>query len=447
MAQHPNIVLLVVDTLRADHLGAYGYGHPTSPNIDRLAQRGVVFTRARATSSWTKPSVASLFTSRRPSEHQAVSFDRGLRADLPTLAELLRDAGYRTMGVSANFVHVNSTTGLSRGFDIWETITLNPDHTSDDTLLIFRMNRDDEKAVKLRAATAPEVNRVVLDLLPPAEGPPLFLYVHYMDPHAGYMPPEPYRSAFLDEGDAGKGMSSDTIVDLTKRSARLSPTDLRRMVALYDAEIATTDAAIGSLLAALEQRGFGDDVVTVVLSDHGEEFGEHGGWFHGLTLHREALSIPLVIHDSRVSGARSRRTDLVNLLDVPTTLLALAGVGKAPGMRGRDLLDPGPLPARDIVAELHPDPLFEDHLHPRSQALSVTRWPWKVIVGMDGEERLLYRLDRDPLENEPIDHAVEAAEALLQAAAELTRTRPTPGPGTSVDPDTLDELRALGYAD
>ena len=111
----PNLLLILIDNLRADHLGVYGYGRDTSPQIDRLGASGVVFENAGATSSWTKPSVASLFTSRDPSEHNAVSFARHLKPELPTLAESLRNAGYRTIGVVANFVHVNERWGFDRG--------------------------------------------------------------------------------------------------------------------------------------------------------------------------------------------------------------------------------------------------------------------------------------------------------------------------------------------
>ena len=183
----PHIVLIVVDTLRADHLGAYGYDRPTSPHIDKLAEGGVVFTRATAPSSWTKPSMASLFTSLRPSQHGAVSFARQLDSGAPTLAELLRAAGYRTVGVTGNFVHVNETSGLHRGFDVWESISYQLGEGAGDMLLSLKT--DDGREVALRAPVAGEVNREVLRRLPPAEGPPLFLYVHYMEPHVIYFIP------------------------------------------------------------------------------------------------------------------------------------------------------------------------------------------------------------------------------------------------------------------
>ncbi|UCE85488.1 MAG: sulfatase, partial [Deltaproteobacteria bacterium] len=179
----PNLVLIVVDALRADHLGAYGYGRPTSPNIDRLAREGVVFDSAVATSSWTRPSVGSLFTSRLPSEHGADSYTTGLSPDLPTLAESLREAAYHTVGVSGNFIHVNEG-GFERGFERWRPLGKRVDRGGEDVL--WSVRRENEKPVELRAPRAQEVNDEVFEALGDSPAQPMFLYVHYMDPHTGY---------------------------------------------------------------------------------------------------------------------------------------------------------------------------------------------------------------------------------------------------------------------
>ncbi len=155
----PNLILILIDTLRPDHLGAYGYARPTSPHIDRLAAAGTLFTHAVAPSSWTKPSVASLFTSRSPSEHGAVSFHRHLSADLPTLAEALRDGGYDTIGVSGNFVHVSETTGLSRGFERWLDLSRRAQSKEDS---IFNTSDKKGRPVHRRAPNGKEINEEVL---------------------------------------------------------------------------------------------------------------------------------------------------------------------------------------------------------------------------------------------------------------------------------------------
>jgi arylsulfatase A-like enzyme len=446
----PHLVLIVIDTLRADHLGTYGYERATSPHIDRLAKRGLVFANALAASSWTKPSVASLFTSRYPSEHGAVSFERDLSSTLPTLAEMLREAGYRTVGVSGNFVHVAERTGFARGFDAFETLVFEVEGPGGEMLLA--MSGEDGELDYLRAPTGSEVNRRVLDLLPAPDAAPVFLYVHYMEPHPGYAPPEPQRSAFITDAAVHARATPATatyLSDLAGSAADLEPAERQRLIDLYDAEIAAVDGAVGELVRELEDRGYMENTVIAVTSDHGEEFGEHGGWFHGLTLNRECLSVPIVLHDARRPGSGVRRRDPVDLLDVPTTLLALAGVTPPPSMRGRDLLAAEP-PPRDLVAELHRDPVFEDHVRPRVQKLALTRWPWKAIVGVDGT-RSFYRLDRDPEELRPLPTGGDEVPGdLLAALSDLERSLARAEPASEVrpvDPETRAGLRALGYAE
>jgi arylsulfatase A-like enzyme len=446
----PNLVLIVIDTLRADHLGTYGYERATSPHIDRLAERGLVFANALTTSSWTKPSVASLFTSRYPSEHGAVSFERNLSSKLPTLAEMLREAGYRTVGVSGNFVHVAERTGFARGFDAFESLVFEVERPGGEMLLA--MPGEDGELDYLRAPTGSEVNRRVLDLLPDPDSAPVFVYVHYMEPHPGYSPSEPQRSAFVTDSAAharGAPATAGYLSDLAASAADLEPAERQRLVDLYDAEIAAVDEAVGELLRELEDGGYMENTVVAVTSDHGEEFGEHGGWFHGLTLNRECLQVPIVFHDTRKRGSGERRQDPVDLLDLPTTLLALAGVAPPPSMRGRDLLAPEP-PARDLVAELHRDPVFEDRVRPRVQKLALVRWPWKAIVHVDGT-RSFYRLDRDPEELHPLpgggnEVPGELLAALSDLEDSLTRAEPA-SEARPVDPETRAGLRALGYAD
>ncbi len=432
----PHLALVLVDTLRADHLGAYGYTRPTSPRIDALAAGGVVFDHARSPSSWTKPAVASLFTSRLPSEHGVVRFDRPLGDELPTLAAALASAGYRTVGASANPVHVSRETGLARGFDDWTSLML----------------RGPGEAGPPRSPTAAELNDRLLPALPEAGEGPVFLYVHYIDPHAPYDPPRRHLARFLRDPAAHRRAPAATLeysVDLAAGRATAGPGERERLVDLYDAEIAGVDEAIGRLVDELRRR-WGDDLVVVVTADHGEEFLDHDGWTHGLTLHRECLAVPLVVRDFREPARAVRREDPVDLLDVPTTLLALAGLPAAPGMRGRDLLAPGPLPARDLVAELHPDARFEDFVALRSHDAALLRWPWKLIVPREGEPQL-YRVDRDPAERDALAEGEEApareladALATLRADAAPVRTDRVPAP---LAPEQLEGLRALGYVE
>lgn len=443
----PHLVLIVVDTLRADHLGAWGYDRPTSPFLDSLADRGVRFSHAFAPSSWTKPSVGSLFTSLLPSEHGAVSFADNLSPQAPLLATRLREAGYRTIGISGNFVHVNETAGFARGFDVWRTLAQRLEGPEGALLTLG----EGEHALYLRAQPAERVNEAVFTALPAPEDGPVFLYVHYMEPHADYAPPEPMRRAFARDPAAhaaGPPATSDYVVDLAAGRRSIDDREHERLVDLYDAEVATVDRAIGSLVEGLVERGF-RDAVLVVVSDHGEEFGDHDGWFHGVTLYGESLHVPMLFRDLRRPGPGTQHDRPVDLLDVPTTLLSLAGATPAPGMRGRDLLATG-FPTRELVAELHPDPLFERKVRPRVQRLALLRWPWKVIL-RDGAAPLVYDLARDPAEARSADlHGAGPPPDLVADArarqSDLGRSAPSTPP-TPLDAAARQRLRALGYAD
>lgn len=441
--QQPNLLLVVIDTLRADHVGAYGYARPTTPGIDRLAAEGTLFEHAFSTSSWTKPAVGSLFTSRLPSEHRAVAFQQHLRLDLPTLAESLGAAGYLTMGVSGNFVHVAKHTGMARGFEVWLRLSKRTDDPSDT---LWTQQGRNHREIKLRAPHAPEVNRAVLSLLPEPDGRPLFLYVHYMDPHTSYVPPEHQRARFARDPAAhaaGPPASSDYVTDLARGVVSADAAERRRLVDLYDAEIAAADASLTELVAALGARGYGDPLLVTVVADHGEEFGEHGSWFHGIQLHAESVAVPLVIWDSRGRGVAQRRAEPVDLLDVPTTLLAAAGAPRPDGMVGRDLRA-SVLEERVLVAEQESDPAMQEQALQREQRVAVTDWPWKLIRTASGG-LLWYRLDRDPGERVPLP---SGDPVLAEWAERNLAERPMPASDVApLDPEQSEALRALGYLD
>ncbi|MCH2173114.1 sulfatase [Myxococcota bacterium] len=443
----PNIVLIVIDTLRADHVGAYGYPRPTSPNIDRLAAAGVLFGQAHAPSSWTKPSVASLFTSRHPSEHGAVAFQHHLAPEIPTLAELLRDAGYRTLGVSGNFVHVSEDTGLARGFDDWVALSM-PARSEGNS--IFTDMDPVGAPVYRRAPTARELNREALQRVPEVGERPLFLYLHYMEPHSAYAPPAPWRRAMSRDPNyrTGEIATSSLLKSLARGEEPVDARDQAWLVDLYDAEIASVDAALGNLLAALERRGYGENTIVWVLSDHGEEFGEHGSWFHGISLHGESLRIPMMFRDFRTPMAGVQKNTPVDLLDVAPSILSQAGAKRPKTMEGRDLSGEGPLPERDLVAELHADPPFEANVAPRSHTLAILRWPWKAIAPRE-QPAQIFRIDRDAGEQREVPPEEPAPRALAQRLVDLlsNRTEPTAAEGPPIDAETLEGLRALGYAD
>jgi len=279
----PHVIVFMVDTLRADHLGVYGYPLPTSPTLDAFARESLVFERAYAQSSWTRASVGSLFTGLFPSRHGAYTPFRNLRSDVATLAALLRREGYATASFVAN-PNLLPIFGFGKGFDEVRDIGASA-----------RSGR-----AGIPGARAREVVDGVLDYLDHRPSRPLFLYVHLLDPHGPYGAPYgPFRKAFLPGPDA---------------SAQ------ERNVALYDGEIAYVDHHFGRLLERLKADGLYEDAFIFVMSDHGEEFGDHGGHGHGHTLYDELLRVPLILRQPGAQGAGTIVRQPVRLLDVLPTL-------------------------------------------------------------------------------------------------------------------------------
>ena len=316
----PDVVLVVVDTLRADHLGTYGFELPTSPNLDRFAEEGVVFERALAASSNTMPSHASLMTSRFVREHSVGWINGTTRLeDTETLAMRFRAAGYETGAFVSNFV-LRRASGLDAGFDVY-----------DDELAAAEANRPD---IFERAADATTARATAW--LAARGARPVFLFVHYQDPHGPYTPPPewlpPFAALEAAPSPALAPLASDTEPGGIPRYQQLPGLDqLAQYRSRYAGEIAYFDASFGRLLAALAARE--RPSVVALTADHGESFGE-GGFFlsHGHATTPDQAHIPLVL---RAPGlAPGRRTEPVHHVDVAPTLLELAGLAVPADARG-----------------------------------------------------------------------------------------------------------------
>ncbi|HMB55417.1 MAG TPA: sulfatase, partial [Thermoanaerobaculia bacterium] len=312
----PDVVLVVVDTLRADHVGWDGYRRDTTPNLDRLAAESVVYSQARAQAPCTSPSVNSLLTSRHPWTFTGRPYGHlGIPRDVPTVATLLRDAGYRTAAVSASPVvrarpnEINREGGFGQGFD----------------LFLDGCERRDAACVNRRAET-------LLRLLPS----PRFFYLHYFDPHDPYAAPEGagFAGSYGGGDEAvGEGDPLPAVRRLHETGdAGLSAAEVAHLVDRYDDEIAWVDEQLGELIAGLDL----DRTLLIVTSDHGESFLEHGHLQHCRSLYDEEIRVPLLVRPPGGTAA-TRVDDPVALLDVAPTLLDWAGVGRGEGMVGRSL--------------------------------------------------------------------------------------------------------------
>lgn len=341
-ARAPNVLLIVLDTVRAGSLSLHGYDRPTTPNLDRWAQRGIVFERALATSSWTFPSHASLFTGRWAHELSA-DWQTPLDTRSPTLAEMLRDSGYLTAGFSANLFYCTSEFGLARGFLHYEDYPRSVSQALVSTsigreLISFSLNEDfafrfrgwvgyDEIPGRKNAAA---ISSSFLRWLGRQDGRrPFFAFLNYLDAHQPFLAPPPFDARF---GEAG-----------SRRDPRhwwnrpWTPQDVKAETDAYDSAIAYLDHELGRLLDELQRRAVLDDTLVVITSDHGEHLGERGYMRHGNTLYPEVLHVPLLMLLPKGQAAGRRVGDPVSLRDVPATILSVANTNCEACLPGESL--------------------------------------------------------------------------------------------------------------
>ena len=319
--RHPRgIVMIVVDSLRADHVGTYGYPRDTTPHLDALAAESVVFERAYSQSSWTTPSFASIFTSLYPSVHRVghaktrFGYTWSLAESPPTLATSLSDAGFATAAL-VDIPTLSKRRGLGRGFDSY----VNLEEIAKDGAVTRRTDPDAVAVLRELAGRN-------------------FLFVwHILDPHWPYHPP-PEHDRFGPpdyEGSFENGLDRTGVSELVEGRLPLSTADRKRLVALYDAEVRYADEQIGSLVDALDAIGLADAVMLIVTSDHGESLLEHGHYGHSLPMYEETLRVPLIV---RRPGVVPRRVpNVVQLIDLMPTLLDEMDVEAPDGLQGQSL--------------------------------------------------------------------------------------------------------------
>lgn len=314
-----NVIILMVDTLRADHLGFHGYERATSPNLDRFAARAAAFRENYSQSSRTGPSVASLFTGLHVRSHGVINpleqWDgKGvLDASHLTLAEILSGAGYTCRAIVAN-PNVYEQFGFGQGFDQYRHVDL--------------------------FTAAADINNLSsrwIDELTEGENP-FFLYLHYMEPHSPYTAPPPSNGLFVDRSYSGPITGEHRQIDgILAGAITVNDRDRAHLTALYDQEIASWDLSFGRFMRFLESRGVLDNTIVVVVADHGEEFFDHGAVLHGYTLYNEQLHVPLVIAAPGRSSGRTIDTVTRNI-DLLPTVLDLVELGLPDGIQGESLL-------------------------------------------------------------------------------------------------------------
>lgn len=420
------VILIVIDTLRADHVGCYGYQRKVTPNIDAFAAGAVRFANAHAAASWTVPSMTSMLTGVYPWDHgitKAEVINNGkvggqpiLSDQFTTLAEALQAAGYATFGVSANY-HLHHKFGMGQGFDQYQVFGWVNRGPVDRQVEAWQ-----NQLFRLRA-----------------QKKPYFLLVHYFDPHHPYLPSPEYIADWRPNVDleAEKEYFDERFLkEINSEEIYNDPEHLQLLADLYDGEIAATDESVGKLLQSLPDL---DDSLVIITSDHGEAFGEHHNMIHGLDLYAETERVPLLIKFPGKDRAGQVVSEPVSLIDLYPTIAGFAEAEKPKYLAGVDLFA---------------DQLAERTLYAMIERSSAHRWRAIITGGKKWlyeertEEQFLFDLAADPAEKHNL--IAEKSEngsdykALWMSAARRSPLFP-PGESHEMDPEERRQLKNLGY--
>jgi len=437
-----NLLVISIDTCRADHLTCYGYNRDTSPHLDQLAKEGVLFEDVTAASSWTVPAHMSMFTSLYPSVHEVQNFTNQLGEDVPTLAQRLAQSGYVTAAFVTGPV-LNHWFGFNRGFQLYDDFTVNQRVGIEHPMVGIESNTGSASMLD-QVITDPVITELATQWLQKHSRENFFLFLHYWDCHYDYKPPPPYDKKF----DPGyKGPENGLHISERERDIEksISVMDLAHMVALYDGDIAETDEHVGKILQLLQNLRLSEKTLVIVLSDHGEGFLEHGKIRHANSLYEELLHVPLIMRLPGVIPAGKRVAGNVSHVDLMPTVLGLLETPSPSRMQGIDLspaiLGDQPVPERLIYSELT-----------MGLDLRAVRW---------GNRKLLGSMTTGTLDGAQLEEVAGGREKLI-AGADLKKDCPeamlralTMGPPSTAkakagqanepDADLIRRLKSLGY--
>ncbi|MEQ8766461.1 MAG: sulfatase [Planctomycetota bacterium] len=425
--RRPNILLISLDTLRADRLGTYGYDRDTSPQLDRFAAAGVVFEDVTSVSPWTLPSHASLLTSLYPSRHGVVSDAHKLPDARQTLTEVLGSAGYATHAI-VNAHYLSERYGLLQGFEGSQVVS----------------EWDDPKSKKPKLAKkATQITSDALDWLERRDAErPFFLFLHYYDAHSDYDPSEPYRTQFVRPYAGPADGTTGQLLAYRKAGMVLGEGDIRHLGDLYDAQVRQLDDQIGRLLRGLDSMDLASDTIVAITSDHGEELFEHGSLLHGQTYFQEVIRIPWLMRGPGVpSGTRAREP--VSLIDVPVTLLDLVGLDPPKKWQGRSGVS--------IWRGQEPEPRFlfaeADHGDTiENRRRLVRHGPYKLIHDRETSSDAIFDLRTDPGEERDLSPTPPEITAALRTELERLLRQASEGESIGAPSEATQRLLdQLGY--
>ena len=413
-----NVLLIIIDTLRADHLGYWGYERDTTPTLDSLAESGSSWMAMQGQSSWTLPSTASMLTGLSPREHHAGMYNNslyGLASSIPSLQAIVHAKGWKTCGIF-NVIFLSEDFGFHRGFDHFDCrgVTGNTgcrraDQTVDDALeWLGGLERDSR----------------------------FLMVLHFYDPHIPYDPPAPFDTLFADPSYTVFSMARqqmNMIFSVNDDGSEITNEGLENLVDLYDGEIAFTDAEIGRLFASMRSNGFSDSTLIIVVADHGEEFMDHSGMEHGRTLYQEVTHVPLIVNGPGIPGG-VRVEEPVAHIDIMPTILSYLKLEIPENLQGRNILE-SEYPDIDIPAS--------NLLWGKIQQASIRRGNYKIIWNADDSGTEYYDLYTDPAEHAPLE---DPDESMIEAVEFYWSTPPVAeAPSVFFSEVENNQLRDLGY--
>lgn len=412
MNSQPNVILIVIDCLRADHMGSYGYDRPTTPHLDRFAKNAVRFEHAVTQATWTLPSITTLITGLNPPTHKAVLPRVIIPPELQTITEVFREAGFKTGGFSTtNFASIEHN--FAQGFDFF-----------DESLI----------GIASREPTAQLVVEKAVDFIDRTSPNPFFLYLHFFDPHMKYDPPKKFRKRF--------GV---------------------RQIDLYDGEIAYVDDQLGKFFRWLKRRPIWKNSVVIITADHGEEFFEHAFGEHGSSVYQSLTHVPLIIRVPDGSAGVVETT--VGLVDIAPTLAEIHNLPLNPQYEGRSLLSLIRNPAtgkRGITPKNKPPDFQHAYLsitldevsgHNPTEVVALITDTWKLINDKKKQTIQLYYLPDDPNEqNDLASEYPDTTEYLLRELNDRIEQYRAKAESMNIadyrrvtNPAFIEHLKSLGY--
>jgi arylsulfatase A-like enzyme len=444
-----NIILISIDTLRADHLGSYGYSRNTSPNIDRLSSDSLQFNNAFSPSSWTLPAHMSLLTALNPSHHKVLLKKDKLNPSYVTLAEILRENGYIT-GAFTGGGFVDSSYGFSKGFDFYKEANVGQSNLAE---MLYHNS---------------------FEWIKENQNKRFFLFLHTYQPHDPYSSPPPFNKTFLREEDRWERLSMTQYMEGIKGLYKEPKKGEREnIIDLYDGEIRYTDETfIRPLMEGLKELNLYDQSLIILTSDHGEEFHDHGAWTHGYTLFNEMIQIPLLIKLPESRSAGEKMETYIRLIDIVPTILEELRIGVSKyHFDGKSLfpvIGNKEIENRTFIGELYSDEKFQSSIFPMNDHLrtaTVNRGPYKLVVSVHSRrfdyfftpqpphretiEVALFDIEKDPHEQANIapKHPELVQELLKEIRSYYKKKnkqmdRPE---DFRLDQDLTEKLRALGY--